>query len=202
MHRAVDPQAHETLCAQLGEQVELLALAIGHHRGEDHQFRVLGQGQHVIDHLRHAVGFQRQVVVGAVRRAGAGVEQAQVVVDLGDGADGGARVVAGGLLLDRNRRRKALDQVHVGLFHQLQELAGVGRERFDVAPLALGVECVEGQRGLAGAGQAGDHRQTVPRQVEVDVLQVMRSRAANLDVFHGAWCDVGATGEYTPASIR
>jgi len=38
----------------------------------------VGQGQHVVDYLRNAVGLQRQVVVGAVRRTGAGVEQAQV----------------------------------------------------------------------------------------------------------------------------
>jgi hypothetical protein len=96
-------------------------------------------------------------VFRAVRRAGAGVEQAQVVVDFGDGADGRARVVAGGLLLDRDRRREAFDQVDVRLFHQLQELPGVGRERLDIAALAFGVERVEGERGLARAGQAGDH---------------------------------------------
>ena len=41
----------------------------------------------------------------AVGCAGAGEEQTQVIVDLGHGADGGARVVAGGLLFDGNRRR-------------------------------------------------------------------------------------------------
>ena len=188
MHRAVHPQADETLCAQLGEKVQLFALAVGHHRGEDHQLRVFGQSQHVIDHLRHAVGRKRKVVVGTVRRAGAGVEQTQVIVDLGDGADGGARVVAGRLLLDGNRRTQSLDQVHVWFFHELQELPGVGRKRLDVAALALGVERVESQRGLAGAGQAGDYRQFVARQVEVDVLEIMCPRAANLDEFHDACC--------------
>jgi hypothetical protein len=65
-------------------------------------------------------------VVGAEGRAGARVEQAQVVVDLGDRADGGARVVAGGLLLDADGRRQALDDVDIGLVHQLQELPRVG----------------------------------------------------------------------------
>jgi hypothetical protein len=60
----------------------------------------------VVDHLRDGLRFERLLVFGAVRRAGAGEEQAQVVVDLGDRADGRARVVAGRLLLDRNRRRK------------------------------------------------------------------------------------------------
>jgi hypothetical protein len=148
VHRAVDPQAHEALGAQFGEQIELLALAAGHHRGEDHQFGVFRQGQHVVHHLRDALRLERLAVLRAVRRAGAGEEQAQVVVDLGDGADRRARVVAGGLLLDGDGRRQALDQVDVGLLHQLQELPRVGRERLDVAALALGVERVEGERGL------------------------------------------------------
>ena len=97
---------------------------------------------------------QRDAVLRALRIAGAGEQQAQVVVDLGDRADGGARIVAGGLLLDGDRRRQALDQVDVGLVHQLQELARVGRQRLHVATLALGVERVEGERGLARAGQA------------------------------------------------
>jgi hypothetical protein len=66
--------------------------------------------------------------------------------------------------------RQAFDQVDIGLFHQLQELPGVGRQRFDVAALALGVQGVKGERGFAGAGQAGDHDELVARQVEVDVL--------------------------------
>jgi hypothetical protein len=59
-----------------------------------------------------------------------------------------------------------------------QELPRVGGQRLDVAPLALGVDGVEGQRRLARAGQAGDHDQLVPREVEIDVLEVVRARAA------------------------
>jgi hypothetical protein len=44
----------------------------------------------------------------------------------------------------------------VGLLHQLQELAGVGGERLDVAALALGVERVERERGFSRAGEPGD----------------------------------------------
>ena len=181
VHLAVDAHAHEALRAQLLEQLGLLALAPDDERREDHQARVLGQRQHVVDHLRHGLRRERDAVVGAVRRADAREQQAQVVVDLGDRADGRARVVAGRLLLDRDRRRQALDQVDVGLFHELQELARVGRERLDVAALALGVERVEGERGLARARQAGDHHQPVARQVEVDVLEVVRARAADAD---------------------
>ena len=89
--------------------------------------------------------------VVAVRHADVGEQQAQVVVDLGDRADGRARVGAGGLLLDGDRRRQPLDQVDVGLLHLLEELPGVGRQRLDVAPLPFGVDGVEGERRLARA---------------------------------------------------
>ena len=178
---AVDPEAHVALRLHVGEQVGELALPVAHHRREDHEAGVGGQGERRVDHLADALRLQRQIVVGAVRRAGAGVEQAQVVVDLGDGADGRSRVVRGRLLLDRDRGREALDHVDVGLVHQLQELPRIGREALDVAALAFGVERVEGEARLARAREAGDDDQAVPRDVEVDVLQVVGARAADPD---------------------
>ena len=146
---AVDAQAGEALRAQLGEELVLLALAPGDHRRQDHQLGLGRQREHVVDHLRHRLRRQRLLVFGAERRAGTREQQAQVVVDFGDGADGRARVVAGRLLLDRDRRRQALDQVDVGLLHELQELARVRRQRLDVAALSFRVERVEGKRGFA-----------------------------------------------------
>ncbi len=126
MHLAIHAQAHEALRLELGKQVDLLALAVRDDGCEDHQLGVLGQRQHMINHLRDAHRRKGDAMLGAVRRAGTRVEQAQVIVDLGDGADGRARIVAGRLLLDGNRRRQALDQVDIGLLHQLQELPRIG----------------------------------------------------------------------------
>src|SRR3712207_8811357 len=58
--------------------------------------------------------------------------------------------------LDGDGRREPRDGVHVRLLHHLQELPGVGREALDVAALALGVDRVEGERGLARAGQRSE----------------------------------------------
>ena len=60
--------------------------------------------------------------------------------------------------------------IDVGLFDALQELAGVGGEGFDIAALALGVDGVEGERGLARTADAGDDGQRVVRNVDVDAL--------------------------------
>jgi hypothetical protein len=181
VRRAVHPHPREALRAQLFEQLRVLPLASGDERRKHHQARLRGQGEQLVHHLRHGLRLERDPVLGAVGRADARVEQPQVIVDLGDGADGRARVVARGLLLDGDRGRQPLDQVDVGFFHELEELARVGRERLDVAALALGVERVEGERGFARARQARDHHQLLARQIEAEILQVVRARAADAD---------------------
>jgi hypothetical protein len=110
--------------------------------------------------------------------------------------------VARRLLLDRDRRRQPLDQIDVGLFHQLQELARVGRERLDVAALAFRVERVEGERRFSRARQPGDHDQPVARQIDVQVLQVVRARAADANLVHESsplrpFCEKSPTRYYT-----
>src|SRR6185503_17015387 len=61
------------------------------------------------------------------------------------------------------------------------ELARIGRERLDIAPLALRIDRVEGERGLARAREAGEHHQLVARDLHVDILQVVLARAADRD---------------------
>src|SRR5439155_11777290 len=85
------------------------------------------------------------------------------------------------LLLDGDGRRETLDAVAVRFLHLLEELTGVRGERLDVAPLPLGVERVEGERGLAGAREARDDHEAVARDLDVDVLEVVRAGAADDD---------------------
>ena len=110
---------------------------------------------------------------GAVDAADLRVQQAQVVVHLGGGAHRGARRAHGVLLLERHGGPDVLDAVHVGPVEPVEEHARVGRERLDVAPLALGEQGVEGERGFARAGDAGDDGEPVVGNVERDVLQVV-----------------------------
>ena len=166
---------------QLGQLLAVLALAAAHDRRQQVEPRALGQRQHPVDHLRHGLALDRQAGRRRIGHADAGEQQPHVVVDLGDRADGRARVAAGGLLLDRDGRRQAVDLVDVRLLHHLQELAGIGRQPLDVAALALGIDRVEGERRLARARQAGQHDQLVARQVEVDVLEIVLARAADRD---------------------
>ena len=185
VYLAVDAHADEALGAELDEHLEVLALAVDEDGRQDHQLRAVRERQRRIDHLRD--GHRRELLlrmVGAVRIADAREQQPQVVVDLGDRADRRPRVVRRGLLLDRDGRRQALDQVDVGFLHQLQELPRVGRQRLDVATLAFRIQRVEGERALARSRQPRHHDQLVARQVEVDVLEIVGARAAYADVVH------------------
>ena len=148
-HRAVDLDPHEAGAPQIAQLLAILALAVAHDRREHVNPRALGPRHDAVDDLLHALLRDLAPAVVAERMADAREQQAQVIIDLGDGGDGRARIARGRLLLDRNRRRESLDRIDVRLLHLLQELARVGRERLDVAPLAFGVNRVEGERRLA-----------------------------------------------------
>ena len=106
-------------------------------------------------------------------------------MDFGDRADSRARVALGRLLVDRDRRRQALDRIDVGLVHLAQELPRVGRQRLDVAALPLRVDGVEGKARLAGAREPGDDDQGVARQLEGDILEVVLARTSYADAVVG-----------------
>ena len=190
-HDAVDPGPYEAVGRQLVEHVQVLALAVRDHRGEQHDAAALRQRQDLVHHLAHGLRVQRVAMGGAARLPDAGEEEAQIVVDLRDRPHRRARVVGGGLLLDGDGRGQALDVVDVGLLHHRQELSGVGGQGLHVASLALGVQGVEGEGRLARSREPGDHDQAVAWNVEIDVLEVVRARAAHRDRRHRGWHSVG-----------
>ena len=126
-------------------------------------------------------GDDRHAGFRAMRLADVRVEQAQVIVNLGRGRDDRARIGAGTALLDGDGRRKSFDVIHVRLLHLVEELPGVSRERFDIFALAFGVNRVEGERRFARTAQAGDDHQLVARDFEREILEIMLTRAADLD---------------------
>ena len=82
--------------------------------------------------------------------------------------------------------------VDVRLFHQFEELAGIGRQALDIAALALGIDRVEGEGGFARAAQPGDDRQRVARDLDIDVPEIVLARAAHPDVGHpGPFDNIG-----------
>ena len=180
---AVDLDPGVAVGPQALEQILELALAAAHHRRVDGEPRALGQRQHLLDDLLGRLAGDLAAALGAVRMADAGVQQPQVVVGLGDRADGRSRVSGGGLLIDRDRRRQPVDRVDVGLVHLPEELAGIRRQRLHVAALTLGIQRVEGKRRLARPRQPGDHDQAVARERHRDVLEIVLPGAPDDDLF-------------------
>ena len=168
-------------CAQRLQLLLELALAAADHRRQHVDARVERVEHHQVEDALERLRRDLAAAVVAVRHADVGEEQPQVVVDLGDRADRRAGIRAGGLLLDRDRRRQPLDEVDVGLLHLLEELARVRRQRLHVAPLPFGVDGVEGERRLPGPRQPGDDHQPVARQVDVDIFQVVDAGTAHRD---------------------
>jgi hypothetical protein len=112
---------------------------------------------------------------------GAREQQLQVIVEFGHGTDGGTRGSHRVGLIDGDRGRDPFDTVDQRLVHPIQELPRVGREGFDVAALALGVQRIEYQRGLAGAAHSGHDDQLVERKIEVEAFEIVLAGAADAD---------------------
>src|SRR5262245_11836421 len=187
---AVDARAVEAARPELFNLFFELAFAAAHDRREDHHALAFGQFLDVLNDLVGGLARHRPPAVVAMRLAYRGEEQPQVIVYLGDGADGRTRAAAGSLLFYRDGGRQPFDRINVRLFELFEELPRVSREGFDVAALALGVDRVEGQRGFAGTAQTRDDGQTVARYLQVDVFQVVLARAAHSDAVnsHRDYC--------------
>ena len=83
----VDLDAAETLAPQLLENVLELALAVTHDRRVHGEARPLRQREDLVDDRLEALPGDRAAADRAMGPTHAGIEEAQVVVDLGDRAD-------------------------------------------------------------------------------------------------------------------
>ena len=181
---AVHAHAHESGAADVGERLFVAPLAALDHGCVDDELRAGWELQDRLDDLLGALAADGLAAVRAVGHAHGAVEKTQVVVDLRDGGDDGARIAAGGALLDGDGGGQPLDSLDVRLLHLVEELPRVGGERFDVAALAFGVERVEREGGLAAAGEAGDDGERIARDAYVDAAQVVDLCAFNDDICH------------------
>ncbi len=172
----------------LCELVDLRRIDAVHRRLDDREIETDEQpraGRQLAQPRRDDLGrfaYDFAAAASAERAPDARIEQPHVVVDLSGRADGRARVADAVLLPDRNRRRDTVDAIDVGLLHPLQELARIGRQRLDVAPLPFRVNRVEGERRLPRAADAGHDDQRADRQRDVDILEVVGARAADDEI--------------------
>jgi hypothetical protein len=113
---AIHAGADETPPEHVLKKVFILTLLPAHHRGKHQEACAFGQGQDAGDNLFARLGGDGPPTLGAMALADAGVEDTEIIVDLGDRADGRARVPPGGLLLNADGGREAGQQIHVRFF--------------------------------------------------------------------------------------
>ena len=197
---AVHARTAVPLGPQLGEEIDELALARPDDRREDLESGALRQLEQAVDDLLGALPRDRLAADGAVRAPDPREEEAQVVVHLGDRADRRAGVAVRRLLVDGHRRGEPLDEVDIRLVHLPEELPGIGGERLDIATLTLGEDRVEGERGLARPGESREDDERVPRDVDVDVLEIVL--AGTLDDDPVVEAGAGGLGNSHPPHLR
>ena len=119
----------------------------------------------------------------AVRPADPCEQESHVVVDLSRRSYSRARIPDAVLLADRYGWANPLDAVDVRFLHALEELPRIRRQRLDISTLPFGVDRVEGERRLPRPADTGDDHQLARGQRDVDVLEIVRPRAANDERF-------------------
>lgn len=95
--------------------------------------------------------------------------------------DVGASTRAASSLLQRNRWWHPLEFVDVRDTSLIDEPASVRRDRFEIAPLGFRKDRAEREGRLPGAGDAGEGNDGVTWQVEIHVVQVVRTCASDSD---------------------
>src|SRR6478672_4878983 len=121
---AVDPRPGISLARQVLEELLVLPLPAPHDRREHLEPGPLGELHHLVDDLLRGLSPDWPPAVVAMRVSDPREQNPEVVVDLRDGPHRGARVPRGRLLIDRDGRAQAFDEIDVRLLHLPEELAG------------------------------------------------------------------------------
>ncbi len=174
---AIDAGAGETLAAQVGKQLREFAFPVAHHRRHHQRAHAVMLGDNLVGDLVGRLLLDDTTAFRTMRRSHAGEQKAQVIVDFRRRSHRGTGVAARRFLVDRDRRRQAVDAIEVGLVHLTQELAGVAGKAFDIAALAFGKNRVESERALSRTRKARNDDKLVAGYRHIDVLEVMLARA-------------------------
>ncbi len=134
-----------------------------------------------IYHLVHRLTADHSSALRTVRNTHTGIQKPEIVIYFRHGTDRRPRITVCGLLINGNCGRKSLDALHIRFFHLTQKLPGVGREALHIPSLALRVNRVKGQRALPRSGKAGQHNQFISGNIQINMFQIIFSRAADTD---------------------
>lgn len=75
-----------------------------------------------------------------------------------------------------------MDKIDIGSLELIQHLAGLCRKALHVLSIALGIQRIEGQRGLSGPARTGNHDELTAGYPNLEVLKVMLPSALDVNV--------------------
>src|SRR5258705_6068849 len=142
---AVDARALIAQAARAGDDFVVKAFAAGHDGAQDHYFFATIRAADPIEDLTTRQRLNLSAALDAVLLADLGIEQAQIMINLGNRRDRRFFAALAEPLFDGDGRRDAGDVVDVGPRHHFEKLARVSRQTVDVAALSFGIDDIEGK---------------------------------------------------------
>ena len=124
---AIDAGADEAAFEHVFEEVLVFAFLAADYRRQHEETAALLHCQNAGDDLFAGLGGDWAAALRAMPLADAREQDAEIIVDFGDGADGRPRVTAGSLLLNADGGRQAAQIIDIRLGQLTEELAGVAR---------------------------------------------------------------------------
>ena len=178
----IEAHALETPLAQPRQFVAQHAGLRPHERREQHHAFAGTSGENALHVVVERPLHDPAAVFRADLLADERPQQLGIVGDFRRGGDGAARTAGPGALLDREHGRQTVDEIDIGALQLVEHLPRLRRQALHVFPVALGVNRVEGQGRFARTARAGDDHELAARNAQLEVLQVVLTRAFDVDV--------------------
>ena len=112
-----------------------------------------------------------------------GKKQTQEIIHLRRRPHCRTRIFIRRFLLDRNNRTQTGNLIRIRTFHTSQKLTGICRKSFHITALPFGINRIECQRRFSASAQTGNHRQTIPRNRQIHVFQIVFTGTVYLNNF-------------------
>ena len=112
------------------------------------------------------------------------IKKPEKIINFRNGSHRRTGILPGGFLLDGDNRAQARDAFHGRTFQNPYELSGVGRQRFHIPALPLGINRIESQRRLAAPAQTRNHHQFIAGYGYIHPFQVMFPRPPYFYLIH------------------
>src|SRR5215510_4542147 len=131
-HFVIDTCLGEAELTGAGQDVLVKSLAPAHHRRQKGNALPAKVGADAVKNLTAALHRQGLSTIDAVLHASFGVQQAQVMRNLGYRSDSRIAATTAHALFYRHRRRDAGQQINIGPGHNLDKLARIGGQTVNV----------------------------------------------------------------------